>query len=179
MGLRLRYRGSDPIEDVTEARPVIDSNHGQIHAGNAFSAFVRIAALANNGVLNYALVVPQNAYVHFQLAELSGNGAAELDVYKTATLTLGAVVMAPQNRSHISAKASVVEFKAVSAVTNAGTLFDGASLFGGAQKAAVGKTGDENEWVFRPETYLLRVTSKATTGLDGMLKLFWYEESDG
>jgi len=178
-GLRLRYKGHNPIEDVTEARPTIDSNHGQIHAGNAFSVFTRIAALANNTAVNFALIIPAGAYVHFQTVEFSGNGTAELDVYKTATIVSGAVVMTPQNRNHFSHNVSVVEFKAVTSISVAGTLIDGSGLFGSAQKAAVGKTADENEWVFASGTYIFKVTSRIATGLDGILKAFWYEEGNG
>jgi len=178
-GLRLRYKGHNPIEDVTEARPTIDSNHGQIHAGNAFSAFVRFAGLVNNTSLDYVMIVPTGAYVHFQVAELSGNGTTELDVYKGSILTPGAVIMVPQNRNDFSSNVSVVGFKAVSAVANVGTLRDGAELYGSTQRASVGKTADENEWVFAPGNHLFRVTSRTSTGLDGILKLFWYEESNG
>lgn len=171
------YGEFPPRENVTGAAATIDSNHGQIHAGNGFSVFARIVELAAAASEDFALIVPENAYVHFQLADLNGDGSAEFNLYENATLVAGAVKMAPSNRHRRRNDASVLEFRAVSSVSATGTLVDGFSLYTGNQRGSTTNGADGNEWVLRPGTYLLRVTSRAQVSLNATLRLFWYEEA--
>lgn len=173
-----------PAERITRAVPTTDANHGQVHAGNAYSVFVRIASLASGSTADFSLTIPSEAYVHFQTASLTGDGSADLDVYEGSTITKGAAVMSPKNRNRFRADAlglsSVLTFSNVTAVTTLGTVVDGDSLYGGNSRAAVGRLSDENEWVLLDGVeYLFRVTGRAATGFNGTLRLFWYEEGSG
>ena len=51
-----KYRGSNPVERVTGATMVCDSNHAQVHAGNAFHHSEKIA-LGNGGTSIHTLDV--------------------------------------------------------------------------------------------------------------------------
>lgn len=172
-----------PLEKLTEGVVITNSNHSQIHVGNAYSIFYRISQATINTELDLVLSIPSATYVHFQMAVLSGNGAADLDMYEDSSLTLGTSVMTPVNRNRISTKTSALNFNFATAVSVDGTHLDGDSLYGSSPtnaRASAGRASDENEWVFDndPSLYHFRITNRITDW-EGIFKAFWYEESAG
>lgn len=172
-----------PIEKITDGVVITNSNHSQIHVGRAYSVFYRTGVVASSETeVDLVLTLPAGVYLHFQVATLSGNGAANLDIFENSTLTPGADIMTPVNRNRISTKTSVCTFKSA-AVTLDGTHLDGDSLFGTSPsnaKASAGRASDENEWVFDNDgkDYHFRITT-GINNFEGVFKAFWYEEGAG
>lgn len=173
-----------PVERVTGGVMVIDSNHAQIHGGNAYSIgeFFTIAAGAK---LDVTVQVPAGAYVHYQATDLSTDGGNTVTAtfYEGATVTAATgTAITPVNRKRIDTpEASVLTIKQAPTVTATGTQLDKWYFPKTANSQAKGFNGksDTNEWVLKPETtYLLRISNiGTTTSAVVSMRPFWYEET--
>jgi len=70
----------NPIERVTGAIATIDTNHGQIHAGNAFSLSTGKISIAAAAVVDLTFTIPEDVYVHFQQFDVTTDGGNELTI---------------------------------------------------------------------------------------------------
>jgi len=183
MGLRLQYAGHNPVEQVTLSRPVIDSNHGQVHARAAFE-FGYSVQLAAGAVMAVALDVPDNAFVHFQAAKIIYAGAIKFEMLEGVTSFAGGTVVTPKNKHRVKpVVASVIPVtKGINTIVGGADLFDGGIFLGASgtpsRTSIGGATGDTSEWVLDPVTYVFRITSlESTATINVALIPFWYEES--
>lgn len=174
-----------PIERVTSGIPVIDTNHAQIHAGNAFSLIGTMdVAQSQTGVLQIS--VPAATYVHFQAADIFSNaGPVNVSLIEDAALTseVGASDLLPNNHHRIDNTASVLAVKALAnaGVTNGSAVVTLATmpLFGTA--SGVTKVGasvsNSQEWILKPSKKYLLVLPGITGGIKYGFNIFWYEEA--
>jgi len=172
------------IERVTGGIPVIDTNHAQIHEGNAYS-LGSVFTIAAGASLDVTVQVPAGAYVHYQATDLSTDGGNTVTAtfYEGATVTAATgTAITPVNRRRLGTpESSVLTIKQAPTVTATGTQLDQWYFPKTADAQAKGFNGksDTNEWVLKPETtYLLRISNTgATTAAVVSLRPFWYEEA--
>jgi hypothetical protein len=182
MGLRLQYAGHNPVEQVTLARAIIDSNHGQVHAKAAFE-FAYSKQLTAGGVMAVAIQVPAEAYIHFQSANLIYAGAIKFELLEGSTFANGSVAV-PHNKHRVDPPASVLTItKDVNTIAGGTDLMTGPVFLGAAgtpsRTSIGGATGESSEWVLKPSTtYIFRVTSlEGTATINVTQNFFWYEET--
>ena len=175
------YRSSYPIERVTGGRMVVDSNHAQVHGGNAFSMYHEALALAAAAKAYVEITVPADTYVHFQAASFFSTGYAQLRLVELAGPSTGGTGITPINRHRIINDTSVLTVK--HGVTPAAddvvmdTLRVGKAGVGASGRIG-GATGDDTEWVLNPATsYLLEITNNDSAAIDTTVRGFWYEEA--
>lgn len=186
-----------PIERVTEGRPVIDTNHAQVHAQNGYSLYHKFT-LAGAGGGATAIVrmdVPEDAYVHFQAANIENDGTLdiELTLIEAPTITVAGTLgsaVEPRNRHRAGGSApgandaSVMVFKPYSALPtfNGGIVVDGWYFpkEGSVNQKAVSTKENSIEFVLRPDTtYFWKFTTTQTTGTGHIVfRPFWYEETN-
>lgn len=63
----------NPIERVTQGTMTIDSNHAQIHAGNAYS-LGEVITITAGATVDVTVYVPTGTYVHYQASDISTDG---------------------------------------------------------------------------------------------------------
>jgi len=169
-------------ERVTFGVPVIDTNHAQIHAANAFS-IGGVFTIAGGATLDITVQVPADAYVHYQATDISTNGGNSVTVvfYEGATVTTGGTTITPMNRHRIGTPpTSVLTVKQGATITGTGTEID-KWYFPKSSTNQIQNSiskSDSNEWVLKAETaYLFRFTNAATDSVIVSVRPFWYEES--
>lgn len=174
-----------PIERVTEGLPVIDTNHAQIHAGNAYSigAYFNIAAA---GKVDLTVTIPANAYVHFQALNINSDGGNTVTIsfFENTVLnaTPGGTAITPVNRRRLpTVPVSVLSLLKDATITTDGTLLDTIVLPKSSSPSAGGSVtrADEVEWVLNPGSkYTFRIANTgATTAVNVNFRPFWYEEA--
>ena len=169
-----------PMEKVTGALGVTDSNHAQVHAKKAFSVAGIKETIAAGGTFILSLDIPAGSYVHFQAAKITATGHAKVEILDDVTVGTPGTGILPKNRHRLSGGTSLVTCRTDDTISS-GTLLDGdiVGAPGAAGKATVGgNTGDDAEWVLDTAiTMAIRVTSKeATDAIDVSIRPFWYEE---
>jgi len=185
-----------PIERVTEGRPVIDTNHAQVHAQNAY-AFYHKFTLAGTGGGASAIIrmdVPEDAYIHFQASNIENDGTLDIELTLirdpeiTVAGTLGTAII-PRNRHHGGGSssgandASVLSFAPYSGLPTftGGDIVDGWYFpKEGSVNQKVGGTKENSiEIVLRPDTtYFWKFTTTQTTGTGHIVfRPFWYEDA--
>lgn len=172
-----------PIERVTKAAMTVDSNHAQIHAGNAYS-LGEIFSLAAGATVDISVFVPDGTYVHYQASDITTDGGNTV----TATMYEGATVTAdtgtpivPVNRRRLGIpEVSSLTIKQNPTVTAIGTKIDQWYFPKTADNQSKGFNGksDTNEWILKQGThYLLRIANTGTTAAAVVsVRPFWYEE---
>lgn len=175
-----KQSGILPIERITDSVPVVDSNHAQVHEGNAYVPVIE-ASLANGATEDILMYVPAGTYVHFQSAMIqTEGGGATVKVYKDAVYASFAddASVAPVNRDHIDNSASALEFQTQSP-TSDGTLVEKIVVLS-AGKGTSGVAGSTTEMIFKPDTLVLfRITNLETSTNNITFMPFWYEETSG
>lgn len=173
-----------PFERVAGGIPVIDTNHAQIHDGNAYS-LGEVFTIAAGATVDVTVYVPAGSYVHHQATDLSTDGGNTV----TATLYEGATVTAetgtaitPINRRRLATPdASLLTIKQGTTVTATGIQIDQWYFPKAADKGvmiSISKS-DSNEWVLKQDcTYLFRISNTgASTAAVVSMRPFWYEEA--
>jgi len=180
MPQRFKQFGNTPVEAITQAVPVVDTNHAQVHEAHAFNTVFESLALAAAAKAYVEIVIPAGAYIHFQAATFFATGYGKLRFVELAAASTGGTGIVPVNRHRIADAASVVTVK--HGVTPAADAVVMDTLRVGKPGSAAsgrigGNTGDDTEWVLNPGTsYLLEITNVDTVDIDATLRLFWYEE---
>jgi len=172
-----------PIERVTRGIPAIDTNHAQIHEGNAFS-IGGVFTIAAGTSLDITLHVPADTYVHYQASDISTDGANSITaiLYEGATVTGGSgTPIIPINRRRLgSPKGSAITIKQGATVTATGSEVDRWNFPKSAsnQIQNVVSKADHIEWVLKQDcTYLFRISNTGTTtAVILAFRPFWYEE---
>jgi hypothetical protein len=173
-----------PVERVTGGVMVIDSNHAQIHAGNAFS-LGEVFTIAAGATVDVTVQVPAGAYVHYQATDLSTDGGNTVTaiLYEGATVTAATgTAITPVNRRRLDTPdTSLLAIKQGATVTATGSRIDQWYFPKAADKGvmvSISKS-DTNEWVLKQDTtYLLRISNTgATTSAVVSMRPFWYEEA--
>ena len=177
-----------PQAPITQAVPVVDTNHVQIHEGHAFSLVGTMdVAQTKSGIMQ--ITVPAGAYVHFQAAQIDCDaGPATVSLLEDYTLTseVGASALIPVNHHRILDTASVLTVKALAdAAATAGSApitLATIPLHGTTQGQAKisADTSNSQEWVLAPSsTYLVTFGHSVAGSVKFGYNLFWYEESAG
>lgn len=173
-----------PFERVTGGIPVIDTNHAQIHDGNAYS-LGEVLTIAAGATVDVTVYVPDGTYVHYQATDLStdGGNTVTATLYEGATVTAGTgTAIVPVNRRRLGTpEVSSLTVKQGATVTATGNKIDQWHFPKAADKgvmASISKS-DTNEWVLKQDTtYLFRIanTGSSTAAVVSM-RPFWYEEA--
>jgi len=172
-----------PIEKITKCFGIIDSNHAQVHAANAFQVCLS-KSLTAGATMNLAIEVPADAYVHLQVLKVLHGGAVKIEFLENLTSFANGAAETPANKHRITNTASVL-----TVTTDVDTIVGGTDLIaplflgatGAPQKSSVGGGFDngDSEWILKQScTYLLRVTSLEGSEAQNVALLpFWYEET--
>lgn len=186
-----------PVERVTEGRPVIDTNHAQIHAQNGYQLYDHFTMVGTGGGLTNILRmdVPEDSYVHFQAANIENDGTLDIeltlieDPVITVAGTLGSAIT-PRNRHRAGGSssgandASVLVFKHYTAnpTYTGGQVVDGWYFpkEGSVNQKTTGTKENSIEIVLRPDTtYLWKFVTTQTSGTGHLVfRPFWYEETN-
>ncbi len=173
-----------PIERITAGVAVIDTNHAQIHAANAFSLAGELSPVAAGARGAVMIQVPAGVYVHLQaLSFNSSAGPARVVVYEDATMTGTQIARLPSNHHRLRPNASEL----VCHTSLAATKVDGPDvetlvtlpLHGSAQGNVKvnAESGDPEEWILQPgTTYLAVLENNSSDPINFGYNFFWYEE---
>ncbi|MDF1565328.1 MAG: hypothetical protein P1V51_19985 [Deltaproteobacteria bacterium] len=182
--LRIRLNSGLPMELVAKALAVVDSNHGQVHAKNAYSFPAFISALAAAGTHDIRIVVPASTYIHFQALAIAPDGEKwKLELYEGYTGTpTGGSAITPRNRnraggSNDNSALTVMSGEAsITPTTLLDTIYVGGSS--GGKASGGGQAVDDVEWVLNPgASYILRATNGGASASSANVKALWYEEA--
>ena len=166
-----------PLDRITGGVGVTDTNHSQVHAGNAYHHSQQLS-LGNGGTSIHTLDIPAGVYVHFQ------NFAAVLSQAWSFTLTEGDTpttgtedVIIQRNRNKTS-KVSALTLHDTAVSVNTVQLFQ--SYIPGNNFQAGGVQGSGIEWVFQPgKSYTFLFENESAQAALGYMQLDWYEEAAG
>ena len=161
---------SVPIDQIGGGRPILTTNHYEIHNGNHYvnSGQVTMAAEASQDIL---ITVPAGKYVHF-LFSVRSTAEARLDFYETPTVSANGTPLTVINRNRRTENTNETTLHSSPTVTETGTLLL-VNHFGAGQRGG-GEGRDDNEWILENTTYLLRLTSEAANN-DVSWTIDWYE----
>ena len=167
-----------PYDPISRIPVYVDFAHHQIHEGETYTASYLISALANNASQDFRMTVgtasPTSKTPHL-ISEIIGDGAAEIYLYEGGTVT-GGTAMTAYNRNRNSTNVATMEVTHTPSVSALGDpiwigLLTGSKNSTGSSERAL------NEWDLKSSTtYMLRVTSKAATGIKAVVRLDWYED---
>ena len=166
----------NPIEIVTQGRPVTDTNHSQVHAGNAFHVSEIISSLGAGSSYDITVDIPAGNYVHFQAFRAMLDNAYTISIIEGDTPTTGTESTIIQR--HRAKVATTSELTAHDAAVSENT----ANLFIAKYPATVqggsGVIEEKIEWVLAAgKSYTFRATNNGVDASDGFIALDWYEES--
>lgn len=167
-----------PYDPISRIPVTIDFDHHQVHEGETYTASYLIGSLANNASQDFRMTVgtaTATSRTPHLVNEVIGDGAAEIYLYEGGTVT-GGTAIAAINRNRASLNAATMEVTHTPSVSALGTpLWIG--VLTGSKNSVGSSERSLSEWVLKPSTtYLLRVTSKAATGLKAVVRLDWYED---
>ncbi len=163
------------VDEIVNALQIMTVLHRQIHKGNACYVSFRIAALADDATLIFALTATTKS-LHI-IADASTGGNAEFDIFEDATIT-GGTATTVFNRNRTSDAVSTVTVVRDPTVNALGTNLDQQGIPGGRGGNASGGSGSvRHEWVLAPGMiYLYRITNRAGNAQFASLSIAWYEE---
>ena len=165
-----------PIERVTSGVAVCDTNHGQVHAGNAYT-FSKEISLGNGASVYFACRVPSTAYVHLQNLIASFNQEFKLEFIEYDNNDGSPTPLSSINRHRGRANTSVVVIGEDEGEGTGTPLTLLTSVFA-AGRGVTGLAEDNIEWVLKGGyTYVLKITNQTATAGTGSIKIDWYEET--
>jgi len=163
-------------ERVTGATRVIMSDHGNIHAGEGFNAWVFAEGVADDAYNQIEFITGSSHYVHLKSIMAFAEGLGSLEVIEAPTLTTGSTPFVPQNLNCSDTppvSESILKINPTS--ISAGTVKRAYLI--GAGKENGGPTNLDTEIVLKQSTtYLIRVRNLGGAAKALSLWLFWYEE---
>src|SRR3990172_4115513 len=159
-----RYSLMGLLERVTGAQQMLSTDHAALHAGAAYSAEARDAALANAAYLSIAIKAPLSVYVHLKHYEPWFNGDYGIfSVIEGCTIAGGSTASRNRNWASLQEMQSTVF---VGATITGGTEIEGAFVSGGSGildlHSFTGLRPLDIEWVLRPGTqYALKLLNNS------------------
>jgi hypothetical protein len=164
-------------ERVTNAFPVITTDHGFIHEGIAYTLSGSVTV---DGSWSLALTTPADKYIHFKPVGISASGGPVTVTLVEAPTFSGGSNATPRNRSRIYADAAAVTCKTGVTPSGGTVIFTGIipSSTSGSQR--IGATSEAaEEWVLKLSTvYVLTLVEAATGTVLCGYDLFWHEEEN-
>lgn len=175
-GDSLQPRQQVAVDSVDNALVIEDSAHANIHRGIMFSAS-QAGDAASGGVIDWLLRVPAGESVHiefFATVEHSMRGF----LFEAPTTTDDGTAVICNNRNRSSSKTATLLIFTGPTITDDGLLLMDYFMPGGNKTTASGGEGSsEDEWIFKPGDYLLRISntviSPAAAGYVGLLIDFY------
>ena len=167
--------GDSAMDDVGNALRTINTEHANIHEGDAYSVSdtTTVAAGANLDIL---LKVPAGVYVHLRdFSFVADDAPATVVMYETPTTTADGTAITINNKNRVSTNTSGITAFVGTTVTVVGNQLQHGRIT--AQKN-VGGTNLEApvEWILAPSTnYLIRFNNGGTGIANVNYDLFWYE----
>jgi hypothetical protein len=171
--VRVAVGPTDPISDV----PVfMDFPHHQLHEGETWQYTYGPAAMAQNAVLNFRIVVADvlaTLRTPHVTAEVDSTGEVWLEIFETPTTSAPGTAATFYNRNRNIAGSPQTEIFTAPTVTAAGTKLSG-WIIGSGQKAG-NATKDSIEWDLKSNTtYLYRLTAQGALNI--AFRLIQYED---
>lgn len=165
-----------PLDRITGGVGVTDTNHSQVHAGNAFHHSQQIS-LGNGGVLTHTMDVPAGVYVHFQSFSAILSQEYSLVVTEGDTPTTG-TEDTPVNRNRNKNIPSEIVLHDAAVTANTTELVS--LRMPGNNSKSIGVKDAGIEWVLLPgKSYTFVLTNLSSLTATGHLALDWYEEGAG
>lgn len=174
-----------PREGITQALPVINTDHEAIHLKFGYSLAAYAESIADDAFLYVELKTPASGKtIHLKAWRPWGEGGLNsMEVVEAPTLTTGSTSIKAniQNRNRYGADVATTIQSAKSDPTSisAGTVIDGPVLFGGggAGGGSGGSLSNDQELVLEANTtYLVRLKNLSGAAKAMGIWLFWYEE---
>ena len=190
------------IERLTGGGRVIDTDHGYIHQGIGYKAYLEVGDMSDVTNVIYTLKTPPDLYIHFknmQLIALGGSvkvsirrGTTDNPISFTGTEespndgSAPTELTGPSNLNDNSAKTTGTVIKKTPTFDDNEDGEDWAiiQVVGDAtnQYTSVSSTQDNpnEELVMKPDTYYVIKVEKESDAPDNvLLTMFWYEEGGG
>lgn len=175
----------NPLERVTEAIPVITTDHAFIHEGIAFTVANKVD-IASAKVAGLQVSVPAGIYCHFKPAAFANTGGPVIiSMLEDYTFTGGSAIT-PANRKRVGTPAasqiSVKGSADITAVAGSNPVSLDMTVLPGTSTGGKlgGSAHSAEEWVLKPGgNYLVTMTNATSPGATVTVgyELFWYEEA--
>lgn len=175
------------IDMVTKSLTSIPTDHANIHAGIAYGAWYKFAALGAGASGYITIVTPTDKYAHFKPTLFSTDGPnVSIDLAEDSTTVADGAAITPRNKRRVAGTAGdVAKVLVYSGPTTPvmGTIID-SDFVGGGTGQGQSKTGasqpNTDELVLKlGAKYLMRVTNNGAAAVNAHVKMFWYEEPAG
>lgn len=174
---------NQPLERVTEATRVIDTNHAYIHEGKMFNCAFRNILLAG-ATRKITALTPANKYIHYRPIDIMTSAdKVTVNFYENSSGNSGGTSKTIINRNRTSNKVSESVIKDGETVTTNGNLISGVYLPGSTGVGQI-RTGNvvtgADEWVLKQNTlYTLEIINGSDSSNDIGVNFHWYEEDNG
>lgn len=166
------------FDTVTPAAITMAENHYLIHAGLFFTAYHRVAALANGANLDLLIDTNGANPPHLQGVEVTANrGPDTIRLYEDVTTSDDGTAVAVRNKNRLSSNTALASIYHTPTVTDLGTLLDLHDFPTAGRRAGVLEiTGGNTEWILKANTkYLIRLINNSGGSSLASLHLAWYE----
>lgn len=171
--------GTEPsYDELTGSLKTIDTFHGEVHEGEAFSVYVHTedgADLGNDNEINIVITVPAGKELHLTGGGHSG-GNAEI-WFGTAGDISGGTPFTPVNLSGVSSEVSGTTVLVNATVGSFTSAYRGWIIGGTRNRAFGGELRANAERILAPGTYAIRLTNRAGSAQPADLEVLWYEET--
>ncbi len=179
------------LDAKTEFLVCIDSEHHEVHEGDAFTYCISDSTMANAETIAVGFKTPAGAKKSHLIVGFDTLVGGYLQILEAPTITTDTgTVVVPVNRDRKSTNEStLLEDKTATpaftangmllmpTITDVGTVICRIDAFGAANKKANGARG-HNEFILKADTvYAIRFTAVGAAN-KGQLILDWYEHTD-
>jgi hypothetical protein len=159
---------------------VADDPHSRIHQGKMYHVSHKLASVADDGTLTFALTTPADDWPHVAPTG-AAEGAFDFEIFEGASIT-GGTSLTAQNHLRGSSNTFGGSIVHTPTVNDAGTrlLFrssGGSGAFG--ILSSPGLASFNYEWVLLAETtYLFRITNRSGGAVDMSMAINFYSAPD-
>lgn len=166
------------LDHLTGNLRIIDTFHGEIHAGEAFSAYTHTedgADLGDDGETNIVLTVAAGKEIH-----LTGLGACGGDAelwFGQASDVSGGTPFTPVGLNTVVSEVPTTTVLVNATIGTFVSQFRGWIIGGTRNQATGGDIRAEAERVLGPGTYAMRLTNRSGSEQLADLRALWYEET--
>lgn len=173
-------------EKITQGLRVINTDHGNIHAGEGYTISIEKTGIADNGKSYITLTPPsdeEDKIIHFKFWKVwTNNAKVFLRIYEVESDTItGGTTVTQVNRNRFVKEAGLTVVKNSPTVDLTGALLIETDIYGGGgttPSSRVGGAGDKDiEYVFdKDKSYVFEFENKSGSSADVLFYAFWYEE---